>query len=142
MTGTQENPDADLDGTAIGQLTINEAGDANPTRISWNFTYSNIAAPTDMHIHVGGPEVNGGVLVGLGVATTGGSGTLINFTDTSAANRDAILANPFGHYVNIHNADFPGGAVRGQLVAVPEPSVLALLGIFGIASLNWRRRFA
>ena len=27
----------------------------------------------------------------------------------------AILANPAGYYVNIHNADFPDGAVRGQL---------------------------
>jgi hypothetical protein len=26
-----------------------------------------------------------------------------------------IIANPAGYYVNIHNADFPGGAVRGQL---------------------------
>ena len=26
-----------------------------------------------------------------------------------------ILANPAGFYVNLHTADFPGGAVRGQL---------------------------
>ena len=27
-----------------------------------------------------------------------------------------IVANPAGFYVNIHTADFPGGAVRGQLM--------------------------
>jgi hypothetical protein len=27
----------------------------------------------------------------------------------------AILANPADYYVNVHNAEFPGGAVRGQL---------------------------
>ena len=27
-----------------------------------------------------------------------------------------ILANPAGFYVNVHNAQFPGGAVRGQLI--------------------------
>lgn len=28
---------------------------------------------------------------------------------------DAILANPDGYYLNVHNAEFPAGAVRGQL---------------------------
>ena len=28
-----------------------------------------------------------------------------------------ILANPAAYYVNVHNADYPGGAVRGQLGA-------------------------
>jgi hypothetical protein len=27
----------------------------------------------------------------------------------------AIIQNPENYYVNVHNAPFPGGAVRGQL---------------------------
>jgi hypothetical protein len=27
----------------------------------------------------------------------------------------AIAADPRGYYVNVHNLEFPGGAIRGQL---------------------------
>jgi hypothetical protein len=30
----------------------------------------------------------------------------------------AINRNPRGYYTNLHNADFPGGAIRGQLFRV------------------------
>lgn len=117
MTGDQEVPPADPDGIATGTLTINPVTNI----VSWNFTYANIAAPTLMHIHVGAAGVNGPILVNLGVATTGGPGTLISQTLASNAAIFQILANPQGYYVNIHNAPFPGGAVRGQLM--PGPSL-------------------
>ena len=37
-------------------------------------------------------------------------------------------------YLNIHTNLFPGGEIRGFLVAVPEPATLALFG-FGVAGL-------
>ncbi len=45
-------------------------------------------------------------------------------------------------YWNIHSSAFPGGEIRGFLVAVPEPSTLALLGLgaVGMAATVWRRR--
>ena len=32
----------------------------------------------------------------------------------------AILANPAGYYVNVHTADFPKGAIRGQLAVAAK----------------------
>jgi len=116
MSGAQEVPGpGDPDGTATGVLTI----DKTTNTISWSFAFANIAAPTAMHIHTGAAGAAGGVLVNLGVATSGGAGTLISSTATTAANINTILANPPGFYVNIHNAAFPGGAVRGQLIPMP-----------------------
>lgn len=141
MTGAQEVPTAaDPDGTGLGTITINDSIGL----ISWSLTYANIVAPTAMHIH--GPSapvgVAAGVFVGLGVVTSGGPGTLINSVTTSAANALAINTTAANFYVNIHNATYPGGAIRGQLgTVVPEPGTLALLslGLFGLMSANRQR---
>ena len=39
-------------------------------------------------------------------------------------------------YVNIHDANFPGGEVRGFLAAVPEPETYALM-LAGLGALAW-----
>lgn len=142
-TGAQEVGGGDPDGLATGLLTINEAADANPLGVSWNFNFSNIDAPSAMHIHTGTLGNNGSVLLGLGVATSGGAGTLIDSTVfASAADRDSVLGNPSGFYVNIHNATFAGGAVRGQLTAVPEPSSLGISALALFGGVLARRRKA
>lgn len=129
MNGAQEVPGpGDADGTATGTLTVNDSTGL----ISWSLSYASIAAPSAMHIH--GPSapvgVAAGVFVGLGVVTTGGAGTLINSVTTTVANALAINAGPSNFYVNIHNAAFPAGAVRGQLgVVAPEPATILMLGV-------------
>ncbi len=142
MDGGQEVPGpGDGDGTATGTLTIDDSTGGVGT-VSWSFSYANIAAPSAMHIH--GPAapagVAAGIFLGLGVATSGGAGTLISSVVTTMAIAAAINAGPTDFYVNIHNAAFPGGAVRGQLgVVAPEPATVLLLGV-GLAGLLWTGR--
>jgi CHRD domain len=123
MNGSVEFPGpGDPDGSATGTMTF----DTTTNTISWNITYTGIATPlTGFHIHPGAVGTSGGILVGLGTTTSGGPGTLISSTTTTAANIATILANPTGHYANIHNGPFGGGALRGQL---PKQYNVKLIG--------------
>ncbi len=83
-------------------------------------------APTAAHIHVGGPDVAGDILhplelpnaVELPAEAGGGWIAEGSSCETAAdpAHGDDVLADPGGHYVNVHTGDFPAGAIRGQLV--------------------------
>jgi hypothetical protein len=77
------------------------------------------------HIHEGQPGENGPVVVSLAFPTGGQAADCIgedrvNPTTNAplfAAGQTAqeILANPDDYYINVHNQEFPDGAVRGQL---------------------------
>ena len=118
----------DPDGTGSGTVTI----DTVTNTVSWNITYSNLAAVGDSHIHIGNFNQNGGVVVPFGTAPGAGvlSGSIVD------ADADAIAANPNGYYVNIHTSDFGSGAIRGQ---VPEPASLALLALPAVLAIRRRR---
>jgi hypothetical protein len=97
------------DGSASGTLTL----DSETGEITWEFEYSGIATPTAMHIHQGAAGASGGVVVPLSVE--GEDGKLTGSTSADPETVQTILASPADYYVNIHNADHPPGAVRGQL---------------------------
>ena len=74
-----------------------------------------IGAPTVAHIHTGGAGTSGSVLVGLSPTFANGQAT--GSVAVDAVTLGDIQADPDEYYVNIHNGDFPNGALRGQLAA-------------------------
>jgi hypothetical protein len=116
----------DLDGSGVATLLIDDVANT----IDWNIVANDIVMPlTGAHIHQGDSGVNGSVVVNFNSALAG-SGLF----DADLA---AVIANPGGFYVNLHNADFPAGAIRGQIAAIPEPAAAGLM-LAGLALVGWR----
>jgi CHRD domain len=120
LRGANEVPPADPDGR--GQAFV----DTGRTRVSFALLWTNIGPPVFAHIHRGVAGVNGPVVVlFFDVPEPAGSPPAalpdtINAVAGSIAGQDAavlrdIRRHPSAYYVNIHNAEFLGGAIRGQL---------------------------
>jgi hypothetical protein len=107
----------DKDGQAVQVLKIQ--GD----QVSFALQWKKIAAPTAGHIHLGATGSNGAVQIPFfGTALPGTLNAAVGkVTVTDTALLDSIKANPTGFYANLHTAEFPGGAVRGQLHTVTNP---------------------
>ena len=104
--------------------------DANATTLCYVLTVDGIAPAAAAHIHEGAKGENGPVVVNLAAPADGNAADCITedrvlpnganaFVKDAQGNRlttvQEILANPEDYYVNVHNAEYPGGAVRGQL---------------------------
>ncbi len=83
------------------------------TSVEYNLVFSGVEDPTAAHIHVGDAGRTGEVVVDLDPVFSGGfaSGSVT----ADAATIAEIVDDPAHYYVQIHSADFPGGALRGQL---------------------------
>jgi hypothetical protein len=110
MTGAAEVPGpGDPDGSGTASITLNHG----QTEICFELTVLGIAPATAAHIHIGGAGVAGPVVVPLAPPTSGTSSGCVTGVDPALVK--AIIQSPQEYYVNVHNADFPAGALRGQL---------------------------
>ncbi|MER6910635.1 CHRD domain-containing protein [Streptomyces sp. NPDC000594] len=122
LSGAQEVPTPggpavnDPDGKASGYLTLR--GD----RLTYSLQWKGLV-PSLGHIHEGAKGKNGALKVTLFGAAMPDSvdraAGHVSLTDAKLA--AALRKDPAGFYVNLHSAEFPGGAVRGQLKKQTHP---------------------
>src|SRR5262249_8343131 len=139
LSGLGENPVNGSSATGFGTVVLNAA----QTQITVNESWSGLTTPaTASHIPgPGGVGTNASVIFGfLGVpAATSGSIPEQTFTTVTAQQVSWFFSGFM--YMNVHDSTFPGGEIRGQLILVPEPSTVALVGLGGaIAFQAYRRR--
>ena len=109
LTGAAEAPNSgDSDGSGTASVIVNPG----QKRICYDLRVANIDAATAAHIHEAPVGVAGPVKVTLDPPSDGDSSGCV---DVSRALALEILKRPADYYVNIHNAAFPSGAIRGQL---------------------------
>jgi hypothetical protein len=107
LNGANEVPPADPNGTGEAHIFIS---DSRPNKLCFVLQVDQIGRPTMAHIHRGEAGVVGPVRVPFQAPADGDSAGCV---ETPLATR--IMNNPQNWYVNVHNAKFPGGAIRGQL---------------------------
>ncbi|HYH59008.1 MAG TPA: CHRD domain-containing protein [Thermoleophilaceae bacterium] len=86
-------------------------------KLCFGVSVKNIKKPIAAHIHKGGKKADGPVVVTLEWPSKGGHAATSACVEVAKGDRQAILDKPGGYYVNVHTADFPNGAIRGQLFA-------------------------
>ncbi len=110
LTGAAEVPGpGDPDGSGTATVTLNQG----QGEVCFEITVSGIDPAFAAHIHVGAAGVAGPIVVGLAPPTTGFSTGCVAGVDPGLI--QAIRQTPSDYYVNVHNAPFPPGALRGQL---------------------------
>ncbi len=109
LLGVNEVPlPGDPDGSGTAVITVNPG----QGEICYELTVEGIAPAGAAHIHEAPAGVAGPVKVTLMAPTSGASSGCTQVDRELALD---ILQNPDQYYVNVHNAEFPGGALRGQL---------------------------
>lgn len=163
LTGSQEVPPTGSPGIGSALVTL----DTVTNLLTVNVSFAGLVSPTiASHIHCCTPPgVNAmvattvptfpgfplGVTTGtylmtfdLTLASTYNPAFITAHGGTVAGAQAAFIAGLISGqtYLNIHTSQFPGGEIRGQLQAVPEPASVLLLatGVMGIAGALRKRR--
>jgi hypothetical protein len=148
LTGANEVPP--VASAATGFIIVTVVGDF----LSVDETFSGLTAPASAaHIHCcAALGINTPValpFLGFPAAVSGSYTMTFNLTTLPLGGEATLLAGLFAGdaYANIHDANFPGGEIRGQLIqsttsTTPEPGTMLLVGM-GLAGLaGWKKRWA
>ena len=97
-----------LDGSGTATMTINPG----LGEVCWTIEVADVEPITLGHIHKAPPTLPGPIVVPFAITGTSGSGCTENVDRALALD---IIVHPSSYYVNVHNTEFPAGALRGQL---------------------------
>ena len=109
LSGAAEVPGpGDPDGTGEFVARINPG----QGQLCYELDVDDVDDITGAHIHLGGRDEAGPVVVALETPDDDDSQGCLAVDREVAM---AMIRNPEGYYVNVHNTEYPAGAVRGQL---------------------------
>lgn len=111
LSGASEVPPGDADGVGTAHISIDDA----TNRICTHLEVRNIGPVTAAHIHQGAAGVNGPPVITLDAPDDNDSDDCDGVDNDLL---DAIRRTPANFYVNVHTADYPNGAIRGQIFNV------------------------
>ena len=126
MTGAAEFPagSGSPDGSGVAAITV------NGSTVTFSILVKGISTPTLAHIHKAPLGASGSVVIDFhapvftnGFATGTATGSAGDIAD--------LLANPSSYYVNVHTAEFPQGALRGQLGPATQPTASFVTALSG-----------
>ena len=110
LLGANEVPKpGDPDGQGWAELRLNQGQGT----ISYELHVEGIQPARAAHIHFGRAGAPGPIVVHLMAPTNGMS---MGVAEVDPELIKEIRKNPGNYYVNVHNASYPGGALRGQLM--------------------------
>lgn len=112
LTGEVEVPPGDYSASGTADIKVT-AG-----QVCWDVRWSGFAA-TASHIHKAAKGKAGPIVVPFFKAAQGtvSGQRKQGCTEVSAELAKGIAEHPANYYVNVHNAEFPKGAIRGQLAS-------------------------
>ena len=103
------SPTTDADGMGHATFKVDTA----KGEVCYDLTVEKIAPATMAHIHKGAAGASGPPAVPLN--KPGADGKVSGCATVAPDVAKDIAANPGNYYVNVHNGEFGGGAIRGQL---------------------------
>ena len=110
LTGAAEKPTPG-DPKGSGKVTLHV--DSAKLQVCYELQVTGIAPATMVHIHEAPPTESGPPLAVL--QAPGADGKSSGCVEAGPILRKGLTDNPSAYYVNVHNAQYPAGALRGQL---------------------------
>lgn len=109
LMGSNEVPRGDPDGMADAEISVSDTFD----QVCWEVkNVRGIGEVTAAHVHFGRAGTNGPPVFTL---TKSNEGRWQGCKDGAEWTENRLQGNPADFYVNLHTAEYPNGAIRGQL---------------------------